>query len=171
MDTLEVVSVVGGRASLPCDLTPPFPSDEPHLILFYKDVYGTPIYRWACLLVIYLRPNFSNRPQKNPIRAGPLHLSIYIPMWNQAVPFRKRFSNFNVLFTFLVLVVCISCKPVSWKILHYGKSADFKSGFNSILNYIFEWAKSSDGIFTFYFPCFFSSSASAATSKKILPPF
>ena len=41
----EVVSVVGGRASLPCDLTPPFPSDEPHLILFYKDVYGTPIYR------------------------------------------------------------------------------------------------------------------------------
>jgi len=44
VDTLEVISVVGGRASLPCDLTPPFPSDEPHLILFYKDVYGTPIY-------------------------------------------------------------------------------------------------------------------------------
>ena len=45
MDTVEVISVVGGGANLPCDLTPPFPSDEPHLILFYKDVYGTPIYR------------------------------------------------------------------------------------------------------------------------------
>lgn len=45
VDTVEVISVVGGRANLPCDLTPPFPSDEPHLILFYKDVYGTPIYR------------------------------------------------------------------------------------------------------------------------------
>merc|ERR1711974_378124 len=35
---------MGRSCSLPCDLTPPFPSDEPHLILFYKDVYGTPIY-------------------------------------------------------------------------------------------------------------------------------
>jgi hypothetical protein len=46
VETVEVVSVVGGRTNLPCDLTPPFPSDEPHLILFYKDVYGTPIYRY-----------------------------------------------------------------------------------------------------------------------------
>ncbi|CAB4060166.1 unnamed protein product [Lepeophtheirus salmonis] len=32
------------KAMIPCDLTPPFPSDSPHLILFYKDIYGTPIY-------------------------------------------------------------------------------------------------------------------------------
>ena len=53
VDTVEVVSVVGGGANLPCDLTPPFPSDEPHLILFYKDVYGTPIYRYIYLLLIF----------------------------------------------------------------------------------------------------------------------
>ena len=53
VETREVVSVVGGRASLPCDLTPPFPSDEPHLILFYKDVYGTPIYRSVLKCIIH----------------------------------------------------------------------------------------------------------------------
>ena len=43
--TREVTGVVGGRAKIPCDLTAPFPTDSPHLILFYKDVFGTPIYR------------------------------------------------------------------------------------------------------------------------------
>ena len=42
----EVLGVVGGRAEIPCDLTAPFPSDEPHIILFYKDAFGTPIYRY-----------------------------------------------------------------------------------------------------------------------------
>ncbi|TRY71663.1 hypothetical protein TCAL_04738 [Tigriopus californicus] len=42
--TKEVTSVIGGKAQIPCDLTAPFPSDSPHLILFYKDVFGTPIY-------------------------------------------------------------------------------------------------------------------------------
>ena len=40
-----MTGVVGGRAKIPCDLTAPFPTDSPHLILFYKDVFGTPIYR------------------------------------------------------------------------------------------------------------------------------
>ena len=43
----EVIGVVGGRAEIPCDLTAPFPSDEPHIILFYKDAFGTPIYRFV----------------------------------------------------------------------------------------------------------------------------
>ena len=30
--------------SIPCDLTPPTPSDSPHLILWYKNIFGTPIY-------------------------------------------------------------------------------------------------------------------------------
>ena len=54
VESREVVSVVGGKASLPCDLTPPFPSDEPHLILFYKDVYGTPIYRSVKFSILFL---------------------------------------------------------------------------------------------------------------------
>ena len=33
--------------SVPCDLTPPstVPGDAPHLILWYKNIFGTPIYR------------------------------------------------------------------------------------------------------------------------------
>lgn len=42
--TKEVTNVIGGKAQIPCDLTAPFPTDSPHLILFYKDVFGTPIY-------------------------------------------------------------------------------------------------------------------------------
>nr|XP_040582154.1 uncharacterized protein LOC121130481 [Lepeophtheirus salmonis] len=42
--TKEILGVIDGKAMIPCDLTPPFPSDSPHLILFYKDIYGTPIY-------------------------------------------------------------------------------------------------------------------------------
>lgn len=44
MATKEVVGVLGGTARIPCDLTATFPTDAPQLILFYKDVYGTPIY-------------------------------------------------------------------------------------------------------------------------------
>lgn len=46
VSTQDVTGVVGGKADIPCDLTPPFPSDEPHLILFYKDDLGTPIYSY-----------------------------------------------------------------------------------------------------------------------------
>ena len=40
----SVTAVVGYPASIPCDLTPPSPSDSPHLILWYKNIFGTPIY-------------------------------------------------------------------------------------------------------------------------------
>ena len=40
----SVTAVVGYPATIPCDLTPPSPSDSPHLILWYKNIFGTPIY-------------------------------------------------------------------------------------------------------------------------------
>ena len=40
----SVTGVVGYPVSLPCDLTPPTPGDSPHLILWYKNLFGTPIY-------------------------------------------------------------------------------------------------------------------------------
>ena len=39
-----VHGVVGHPISLPCEITPPAPGDSPHLILWYKDIFGTPIY-------------------------------------------------------------------------------------------------------------------------------
>ena len=41
----SVTGVVGFPISVPCDLTPPSPGDSPHLILWYKNIFGTPIYR------------------------------------------------------------------------------------------------------------------------------
>jgi len=42
----EIVSVFGGRAEIPCDVTPSanHPEDEPHLILWYKEPSRVPIY-------------------------------------------------------------------------------------------------------------------------------
>ena len=40
----SVTGVVGLPVSVPCDLTPPSPGDSPHLILWYKNIFGTPIY-------------------------------------------------------------------------------------------------------------------------------
>ena len=40
----SVTGVVGFPVSVPCDLTPPSPGDSPHLILWYKNIFGTPIY-------------------------------------------------------------------------------------------------------------------------------
>ena len=41
----SVVGVVGFAAEIPCELTPKTATDEPTLILWYKDIFGTPIYR------------------------------------------------------------------------------------------------------------------------------
>ena len=41
----SVLGVVGYTAEIPCELTPKAASDEPTLILWYKDIFGTPIYR------------------------------------------------------------------------------------------------------------------------------
>ena len=40
----SVTGVVGFPVSVPCDLTPPTRDDSPHLILWYKNIFGTPIY-------------------------------------------------------------------------------------------------------------------------------
>ena len=41
----SVLGVVGFSADIPCEATPLSPTDEPYLILWYKDIFGTPIYR------------------------------------------------------------------------------------------------------------------------------
>ena len=40
----KVAGVVGHPVTVPCDITPPAPGDSPHLILWYKNIFGTPIY-------------------------------------------------------------------------------------------------------------------------------
>ena len=42
----SVLGVVGFTAEIPCELTPLAASDGPTLILWYKDIFGTPIYRY-----------------------------------------------------------------------------------------------------------------------------
>ncbi len=42
-----VVGVVGHSAEIPCEITPSTPGDAPNLILWYKEVFGTPIYRYV----------------------------------------------------------------------------------------------------------------------------
>lgn len=43
--TQTTFGVVGGKASLPCNITPPTPDDAVSLILWYKEESTTPIYR------------------------------------------------------------------------------------------------------------------------------
>ena len=40
------MAVVGETARLPCELTPAKRSDSAHLVLWYKELFGTPIYRF-----------------------------------------------------------------------------------------------------------------------------
>ena len=40
------------EVGIPCDLTPPSPGDSPHLILWYKNIFGSPIYRWVFLVFL-----------------------------------------------------------------------------------------------------------------------
>ena len=42
----KVTAVVGETAKLPCELTPAKKSDSAHLVLWYKELFGTPIYRF-----------------------------------------------------------------------------------------------------------------------------
>ena len=41
-----VLGVVGYTAEIPCEVTPFKAEDAPQLILWYKDIFGTPIYRY-----------------------------------------------------------------------------------------------------------------------------
>lgn len=40
-----ILAVVGYTAEVPCEVTPLTKNDAPHLILWYNDIFGTPIYR------------------------------------------------------------------------------------------------------------------------------
>ena len=51
----SVTGVVGFPISVPCDLTPPSPGDSPHLILWYKNIFGTPIYRCGQITITKTR--------------------------------------------------------------------------------------------------------------------
>ncbi len=48
---LAVVTVEGGRAELPCDISAPARGDSVYLVLWYrKNFSGTPIYRYVHML-------------------------------------------------------------------------------------------------------------------------
>ena len=42
----KVMAVIGETARLPCELTPVKKTDSAHLVLWYKELFGTPIYRF-----------------------------------------------------------------------------------------------------------------------------
>lgn len=55
-----VHGVVGYPFTLPCDITPPAPGDSPHLILWYKNIFGTPIYSVDCRNGIHSAKHWSD---------------------------------------------------------------------------------------------------------------
>jgi len=42
---IEVESVAGGRAELPCDVTPSKRDDSVHMVLWFRDDFPKPVYR------------------------------------------------------------------------------------------------------------------------------
>ena len=51
LETVDQIAVSGYRAFLPCDLTPPNPSEVVYLVLWYKGDEGEPIYR--CISALF----------------------------------------------------------------------------------------------------------------------
>ena len=49
----KVTAVVGETAKLPCELTPAKKSDSAHLVLWYKELFGTPIYRFELRSLLF----------------------------------------------------------------------------------------------------------------------
>jgi hypothetical protein len=47
--------VIGYSAEIPCEATPSSVGDAPYLILWYKDIFGTPIYRYQSKTAIFAR--------------------------------------------------------------------------------------------------------------------
>jgi hypothetical protein len=43
---LNVTAIIGQDAEIPCELTPHTKTDNAYLVLWYKDIFGTPIYRY-----------------------------------------------------------------------------------------------------------------------------
>ena len=54
---LNVTAIIGQNAEIPCELTPHTKTDNAYLVLWwYKDIFGTPIYRYVTNLLDYLTP-------------------------------------------------------------------------------------------------------------------
>ena len=49
----KVTAVVGETAKLPCELTPAKKSDSAHLVLWYKELFGTPICRFELRSLLF----------------------------------------------------------------------------------------------------------------------
>ena len=60
------------EVGIPCDLTPPSPDDSPHLILWYKNIFGSPIYRSVHTAYICFVKNtlYFPSPDHNPPQCG-----------------------------------------------------------------------------------------------------
>ena len=95
----KVSGVVGYPVTIPCDITPPGPGDSPHLILWYKNIFGTPIYsvdgrnglktatHWRDENVLGNRENFFISEEKDLIMA---YLNISNTKPSDAGPYRCR---------------------------------------------------------------------------------
>ena len=51
----QVTAVLGETAILPCELTPSKRDDSAYLVLWYKDIFGTPIYRFVVFTLIMMQ--------------------------------------------------------------------------------------------------------------------
>ena len=45
MPEIEIESILGGRAELPCDVNPTRRDDSVHMVLWFRDDFGKPVYR------------------------------------------------------------------------------------------------------------------------------
>ena len=63
-----MTAIIGQNAEIPCELTPHTKTDNAYLVLWwYKDIFGTPIYRYVTNLLDYLTPQKNILKLKNQI--------------------------------------------------------------------------------------------------------
>ena len=101
-----VTGLVGYPVSIPCDLSPPSPGDAPHLILWYKNIFGTPIYsldlrngveaasHWRDRTVLGDRVSFNLNITSSGMRS---RLEFNTTLAQDAGPYRSGSSSINIL--------------------------------------------------------------------------